>query len=358
MRQVPTRLDDVGLAVDGRVLADGAFWSLAAAGFYRVPAGEAAEAMGSVLCRERRDEIRVWGRITVDGLDWRIRRPAARIKARRLTGKASVFETLAATLPAQEAVEALVSAEERERVRGRMEGWMRELDIELSLDAGIRQLGPAGGRALELLRAALAEPALVWVDEAAADARALEPLAARWPVVLVGEGGEGAAPLPLEIGPGDPPPAPPAWLRWIVDRRLGGMRRPGAMGDLAGDIDALVSLSVTHVVGLEETPVARAELLASGIEHRHFPVVDMEAPELEATRALVGEVLKESNAGETVVFHCKAGLGRTGTLLACCLIESGYSRHQALGLLRQLRPEYVQSDVQHRFIERYAEATR
>lgn len=63
-------------------------------------------------------------------------------------------------------------------------------------------------------------------------------------------------------------------------------------------------------------------------------------------------------AGEVVAFHCRAGLGRTGTLLACQLIWSGERAIRAIERVRQINPRAIQSDEQVAFLRAFELAVR
>ena len=53
--------------------------------------------------------------------------------------------------------------------------------------------------------------------------------------------------------------------------------------------------------------------------------------------------------------HCGAGMGRTGTMLACYLVGKGYSFQDALAHVRQRRPGSVETLEQEGVIRDYAE---
>jgi atypical dual specificity phosphatase len=56
-----------------------------------------------------------------------------------------------------------------------------------------------------------------------------------------------------------------------------------------------------------------------------------------------------------VVVTCKAGLGRTGTVLACYLVYVGYKPENALKLVRELRPGSIESRVQEEAVTSFSE---
>lgn len=62
---------------------------------------------------------------------------------------------------------------------------------------------------------------------------------------------------------------------------------------------------------------------------------------------LVRHMQRLLDKGEVLAVHCKAGIGRTGTILAAWLIrEGGMSAATAIERLRRINPAYVQTETQ------------
>ena len=94
----------------------------------------------------------------------------------------------------------------------------------------------------------------------------------------------------------------------------------------------------------------------AGLSWLPFPIPDMWIPsDLTVTRHLVAEILRGLEGGDGVVIHCWGGLGRAGTIAACCLVARGAPPERALALVRAARDGAVQSDVQEQFVRSFAD---
>jgi protein-tyrosine phosphatase len=73
--------------------------------------------------------------------------------------------------------------------------------------------------------------------------------------------------------------------------------------------------------------------IPSGVVYRRFGIADFGCP----TAGQVREVLDAIQRAEGIVYlHCRAGCGRTGTILGCFLVEQGLSPDDALARVREL----------------------
>jgi protein-tyrosine phosphatase len=69
-----------------------------------------------------------------------------------------------------------------------------------------------------------------------------------------------------------------------------------------------------------------------------FPIPDLDARELSDVLSLVSDLCDRVGAGETLLVHCGAGIGRAGTIAACLLIALGMSAEGALSHVGEHRP--------------------
>jgi atypical dual specificity phosphatase len=149
-------------------------------------------------------------------------------------------------------------------------------------------------------------------------------------------------------------PAAPPSLRWVLDRQLGGMARPGLTRPLDEDLEYLQAREVTVLVTLTEDPLdreTRARLADHGIsELLHFPIRDMGVPSMAMAATFAWRIARKLAAGRVVVVHCRGGLGRTGLVLALVLMTQGQPASAALEFVRSIQPLYVQTERQEAFI--------
>ena len=59
------------------------------------------------------------------------------------------------------------------------------------------------------------------------------------------------------------------------------------------------------------------------------------------------------NEGKKIVVHCGAGIGRTGTMLACYLVSKGYTAEESIAEVRWKRPGSIETNEQVEIVYRY-----
>lgn len=150
----------------------------------------------------------------------------------------------------------------------------------------------------------------------------------------------------------------PRGFVWIKKGVLAGTPQPGVFFDEAYDVKALKRVEISHLITLTEPPpkelgVDQVLLHEHGIGHSRFPVPDMEAPSMDQAYRICKRIDQLLQEGEKVAVHCRAGMGRTGTVLCSYLIWEGDDAIGALDRARSIEPRWVQSQAQVTFLEAF-----
>lgn len=111
----------------------------------------------------------------------------------------------------------------------------------------------------------------------------------------------------------------------------------------------LQKMGVSAVVRLNKIHYDKATFTSNGIGHFEFYFGDGTIPEEKIVDELLEIIEKEKGA---VAIHCKGGIGRTGTIIACYLMKHHcFDAHEAVAWIRICRPGSVMGQ-QHLFLHR------
>ena len=130
--------------------------------------------------------------------------------------------------------------------------------------------------------------------------------------------------------------------------------------DLRSDLQAIRDWGASAIVSLMEgsefwllgVPDFEAKVTAE-FRWLWLPIADGGVPgeEFERRWAEAGpELHGRLAAGERVLIHCRAGLGRTGLVASRLLVEAGLTPLQALNAVRQARPGTVETIPQEQYV--------
>lgn len=136
---------------------------------------------------------------------------------------------------------------------------------------------------------------------------------------------------------------------WLVEGRLAGASRPRSDDALA----VLVEHGVKALVTLTEEPLPAGSLVRFGLRAEHLPVADYSAPTVAQLEQAIAAIDDYLALGLPVAVHCAAGLGRTGTVLACYLVRRGTPAATAIAEVRARRPGSIETAEQEAVVGLY-----
>lgn len=323
--------------------------------------GEGAEALARLLARQ--EATRAWrrfGACEYHGLDWRILPPARLLDAADLSERDTLLDLFAFELSPEAFIHSVSEGTLQERCEAHLAAFsLREQTPQTRFDALSESsrlevslvMALAGDAPLLLLRGQ------VW---GGLPVEFLECISSKRLVFwlcddrILPAGVSPAARLDLaEIASVQAPPEGPPGFQWFAWEAFGGMPRPGTRGELSEALEALREVGVSHVLCLEEVHEHAEAVREARLVAWHFPIVDMDVPERAELARWCERVEQAIAQGGRVAIHCKAGLGRTGTVAAALLMRRGHGFGETLTLMREWDRGFVQSEAQLEFLRAY-----
>lgn len=150
----------------------------------------------------------------------------------------------------------------------------------------------------------------------------------------------------------------PTGFVWLFPGALAGTPWPGIVTDVAHDLRALQNVGVTRLVNLTHEAFDAALAARHGIQLAQWSIADGHAPSATQAALLCTQLEQWIGAGEVIALHCRAGLGRTGTLLAAFWLWRGNGSRSAVEsveVVRRLNQNMIQTTAQVAFLHSFAQ---
>ena len=143
----------------------------------------------------------------------------------------------------------------------------------------------------------------------------------------------------------------PDKFSWLIENKLAGSGIPTSIEE----VQWIIEQGVKSIITIREEPLDDDWI--KDVNYLHIMSNDMGVPEFDDLVHVVDFIHKRITSNEPVMVHCLAGMGRTGTILACYLVKyQNMSADEAIQKIREERPGSIQSFPQEEIIFQFAKS--
>ena len=142
---------------------------------------------------------------------------------------------------------------------------------------------------------------------------------------------------------------------FIWNNMIAGSAHPGHGRGLASALSSLRKQGIKAILSLTEEPLEFPTLREFEMNYLHIPVDDFTAPSPEQIDEAIDFMLEQAQKPNGVMVHCHAGIGRTGTILACFMVRQDMDANEAIQFVRRTRPGSLEVYSQEFSVYQYAD---
>ncbi|MBH58924.1 MAG: protein tyrosine phosphatase [Thaumarchaeota archaeon] len=126
----------------------------------------------------------------------------------------------------------------------------------------------------------------------------------------------------------------PTNFKWLIDNQVAG----SGFINYKTELDYLINQNISAILTLTTSSLNDKVISNHSVNFKHIPIEDHSLPSIENIVDSVNFINECISNNQPVVVHCRAGIGRTGTILAALLITSGMSVENSIKEVRKKRP--------------------
>lgn len=144
---------------------------------------------------------------------------------------------------------------------------------------------------------------------------------------------------------------------WVTPGEIAGHSAPMSADDLRY-LKRIGILALVRMAECHKTQVSSAQIEELGFTDCHEPVPDFSAPRQAQIDRIISFMQESVAAKRPVGVSCGAGIGRTGTILACYLVTKGYSAQQSMEEVSHRRLAGIETGDQKEAVRTYENRLR
>ena len=121
----------------------------------------------------------------------------------------------------------------------------------------------------------------------------------------------------------------PTNFNWVIEKQIAASGIPQSKKD----ISFILVLTTTF---------PNAFLNNSSLKIKHLSLIDHSIPSIDKIIEALDFIQTSIDSNFAILIHCRAGKGRTGTILASYFVNSGWDVQKSIKHIRKLRPGSIE----------------
>ena len=129
----------------------------------------------------------------------------------------------------------------------------------------------------------------------------------------------------------------PTNFNWVVEKQIAASGIPQSKKD----VDFIITQGISFILVLTTT-FPNVFLNNSNLKIKHLSLIDHSILPIDKIIEALDFIQTSIDDNSEILIHCRAGKGRTGTILASYFINSGWDVQKSVKHIRKLRPGSIE----------------